>query len=130
MVTELLKKIARRVLRRDIALLNGTIDADRAINRSLAARVQRAEAVALEHAKRTALIANWIEYVYRGDDQTSEHRAIIEYLRYGADGFAPKQMGVHPFKRYDRWPMPEDVERLINEEDERRASHEESHADA
>jgi len=121
-VTKLLKKLARKLLKWEMLASRAELGATKALLSAHTDRLKRIEASAAALSKRVNLIATWIEYVYRGDAQTSEHRAIVEYLRYGANGFAPKQMGVHPLKRYDRWPMPEDVERLVNEQDERRAA--------
>lgn len=116
-----LKRLARYVLRaeltndaRERALLNSKVIQKMDDIRRLSQDVR-------EYQERGRLLVGWYHYVYR-DQMSSEHRAVVEYLEYGARGENPKQMGVHPFKRWDRWPLPEDVAGLVEQEEATRVA--------
>lgn len=109
-----LKRLARYVLRRELDVLRGALLQSQSACRN-------AEADAARFRSRCWMVCDWYTYVYR-ERMASEHRAVVEYLRHGAEGANPKQMGVHPFKRWDRWPLPEDVADLVAKERQERVA--------
>lgn len=78
------------------------------LNRKLAelARANRVLAEKLDHfERRTAGIGLFLQSLL----PENAIRAAAEYMRRGDGMLDPEQRGLHPFKRWDFRPMPEDL---------------------